>query len=78
MAWTKELPTEPGWYWWRLDIGLGTISHPRIVRVSSATGPDAIMRVTYIGSTLIERLGSANGYFWDEPIKPPVLPEGVL
>lgn len=20
MSWTKKLPTQPGWYWWRSDI----------------------------------------------------------
>ena len=23
MSWTKELPREPGWYWWRESVAYG-------------------------------------------------------
>lgn len=66
--WTKELPTQPGFYWWRFG---GEKGNPRIVKVYQG---DAGLWVSYFGLETIERLGHADGVFWTEPI---ICPDGT-
>ena len=42
MFWTKELPSEPGWYWFRNLLDKDSVLMPEIVRVRLYAGELAI------------------------------------
>jgi hypothetical protein len=64
-SWTKDIPKEEGFYWWRYGDGEG---HPRIVRVYFTS---IMVRVAYFGSDHVDPAGSVNGQFWTERIQAP-------
>jgi len=67
MKWTKETPTEPGWYWLR-EYGIGPIKMGDVhefldVLLCEETGSDLTYRLSdYPNSTI-----------WYGPIEPPAV-----
>ena len=62
MAWTEQVPTEVGYYWWRGSQD----RRPEIVaftEFSDWVHLDLHGRVSY---------GANRGEFWDQPLYPPV------
>jgi hypothetical protein len=60
MMWTKEPPTEPGWYWWREDAT--RLPYPRHVRHD---GDGVLYVIGYQFPTVAEYGGE-----WQGPIAP--------
>jgi hypothetical protein len=65
--WTKEIPSAPGYYWWRYSNEKG---NPRIVKILRNYNG---LFVTYFGTEIMEPLGVTPGVFWTDPI---VCPDG--
>lgn len=60
--WSNEVPTKPGYYWWKFRNIKG---NPRIVKI--IRGEKGLL-VTYFGTEESERPGISPGVFWPEPI----------
>ena len=70
--WSKEPPTEPGWYWWRDCYGTLT-AHPvkvsrSIVYLAEGTGSEWLAFGIYEGSKTVEEYV---GVWWPEKINVP-------
>ena len=66
--WTKEPPTEPGWYWWRDSIAQEII-HLRWDSNSDDLG------YWEPGTMLFHPADRRGGKWWLEPIQPPMTDE---
>ncbi|MGR6036092.1 MAG: hypothetical protein ACU4EQ_12735 [Candidatus Nitrosoglobus sp.] len=81
MKWTKEKPTEPGWYWWRYDTG-ESLSIVRIYSkdedednpVSIAYFSEDGESAAYDGMLQSSYLSEIHGY-WAGPLNVPEEPK---
>ena len=62
MKWTKDNPTEPGWYWYRDEDG------PRCLRLYHEDG-EIVVEIDWIYERS-ELLDEYEGGEWQGPIKP--------
>lgn len=66
MAWTREIPTKPGFYWY------SDVSHTEtIVELITEGGPT--MRIRFLGWGEVVPAKEFGGQFWDVPISFPPL-----
>lgn len=65
LVWTRERPTEPGWYWWR------TTSHERIVQVTQMPSGSFWFFVPDVSLSVESSVGQ-----WAGPIPHPEEPRG--
>lgn len=64
--WTKEPPTEPGWYWIK-----DTALEPDAVLVARDVGPEGGLFVKYHVRGMGVMLDQINAEWWPEKIEPP-------
>ena len=76
--WTKEPPSEPGWYWFcnaDLRIGITPISEPNVMKVWRARGVFRCQSwgygVTHDLAEACEEEYSEGIVWWSIPIEPP-------
>lgn len=67
MDWTREAPTEPGWYWHRNEGGEDSVA--QVYDEDYKTGP-ARLRVEFIGYDVPSRIEDVGGE-WSGPIPAP-------
>lgn len=78
MTWTKDLPTKPGWYWWKYVDHGEEIDSPAIIRVFLWCFDHIIPKLYVCPLTeaqLLEEWATEQDpidmCFWPEPIEPP-------
>lgn len=74
MEWTKEKPTEPGYYWYRFVWGgkFAGKSELRLIKVyGSQAAPDTELRIAFHGTDWDSDLSEITDGEWAGPIEPP-------
>lgn len=64
-AWTREPPTEPGWYWY---VGSEAYNDPALVNVKHY-GDEFGLGVDFVRQKIVHQVLSMSGH-WQGPIKP--------
>lgn len=65
--WTKQPPTEPGWYWWRDEIDIPPDNEPRWVYLS----PAGLMTENDDVDLNVSPPEELDGEWWPEQISEP-------